>query len=44
VNLNAAGAQFAVVDEDQGVAEIGPETVAPGATVDDLHRIALGRL
>ena len=36
VDLNAAGAKLASVEEDECIAKIGPETVAPGAAVNDL--------
>ena len=35
VDLDAAGAKLASVEEDQRIAKIRPETVTPGAAVDD---------
>jgi hypothetical protein len=44
VNLDAAGAELASVEEDERVAKIRPETVTPGTTVNDLERNAIGRV
>jgi hypothetical protein len=43
VNLDAAGAKLTSVEEDERVAKIGPETVTPRPTVNDLQRIAVSR-
>src|SRR5215212_6928183 len=43
VDLDATGAQLASVKENERVAKIRSETVAPGTPVNDLQRNALGR-
>ncbi len=41
VDLDAAGAKLSAIEEDERVAKIGPETVAPGPAMHDLERNAV---
>jgi hypothetical protein len=43
VDLDATGAKLTSVEEDERVAKIRPQTVTPGAAVNDLQRNAVGR-
>src|SRR5688500_7176838 len=43
MDLDAAGAQLTTVEEDERVAKIGSQTVAPGAAVNDLQRNTVSR-
>ena len=44
VDLDAAGAELASVEEDERVAKVWAETVTPGATVDNLQGDSVRRL
>jgi hypothetical protein len=44
VDLDAAGAKLASVEENERVSKIGPETVTPRSTVNDLQGNAVSRV
>ena len=43
VDLDAASTKLSSIEEDERVAKIRPQTVTPGAAVNDLQRNAVGR-